>query len=75
MLPSKAERRRGNRATKQLAPLRARRGTSAPEAIVDTPPFEPDFVSESDRRRFQRIKCYVAVEIHIEGQETPVWAI
>ena len=44
-----------------------------PEAIVDTPPFEPDFVSESDRRRFQRIKCYVAVEIHIEGQETPVW--
>jgi hypothetical protein len=27
----------------------------------------------SDRRRFQRIKCYVAVEIHIEGVEAPVW--
>ncbi len=38
------------------------------------PPFEPDVVTpEAGRRRFQRIKCYVAVEIHIEGQEAPVW--
>ena len=29
--------------------------------------------SESDRRRFQRIKCYVAVEIHVEGEQQPVW--
>jgi hypothetical protein len=29
--------------------------------------------TESDRRRFQRIKCYVAVEIHIEGVDEPVW--
>lgn len=45
-----------------------------PEPVDETPPFEPDsFVSESDRRRFQRIKCYVAVEIHVEGETTPVW--
>src|SRR5208283_339021 len=45
-----------------------------PEPVEETPPFAPDLVtSESDRRRSQRVKCYVAVEIHIEGQETPVW--
>src|ERR1022692_2575245 len=45
-----------------------------PEPVDETPPFEPDlFVSESDRRRFQRIKCYVAVEIHVEGEAVPVW--
>jgi hypothetical protein len=49
-----------------------------PEPIKDTPPFEPDAFptgpqSESDRRRYQRIKCYVAVEIHVEGAEKPVW--
>jgi hypothetical protein len=47
-----------------------------PEPVSETPPFEPDpFKSEmeSDRRRFQRIKCYVAVEIHVEGIEEPVW--
>jgi hypothetical protein len=47
-----------------------------PEPIDDTPPFEPDLFTpqmESDRRRFRRIKCYVAVEIHVEGVEEPVW--
>ena len=47
-----------------------------PEPIDDTPPFEPDLFTpqmESDRRRFHRIKCYVAVEIHVEGVEEPVW--
>jgi hypothetical protein len=45
-----------------------------PEPVQETPPFEPDlFQSESDRRRFQRIKCYVAVEIRVEGVEKPVW--
>jgi hypothetical protein len=47
-----------------------------PEPIEDTPPFEPDLFTpqmESDRRRFRRIKCYVAVEIHVEGVEEPVW--
>ncbi|MFY9905664.1 MAG: PilZ domain-containing protein [Terriglobales bacterium] len=47
-----------------------------PEPIQPTPPFEPDLftpILQSDRRRFQRIKCYVAVEIHIEGVYEPVW--
>ena len=47
-----------------------------PEPVDETPPFEPDlFTSQlgSDRRRFQRMKCYAAVEIHIEGVEVPVW--
>ena len=47
-----------------------------PEPVEETPPFEPDLFagqSESDRRRFHRIKCYVAVEIHIEGIDAPVW--
>lgn len=47
-----------------------------PEPIEQTPPFEPDLFTPqelSDRRRFQRIKCYVAVEIHVEGVEEPVW--
>src|SRR3984957_935257 len=47
-----------------------------PEPVDHTPPFEPDLFTPqelSDRRRYQRIKCYVAVEIHIEGIEQPVW--
>jgi hypothetical protein len=58
---------------------------SAPPAVLhhpepvneaEAPPFEPDlFVahSESDRRRFHRIKCYVAVEIRVEGVHEPIW--
>jgi PilZ domain-containing protein len=45
-----------------------------PQPMEQRPPFEPDVVTaEAGRRRFQRIKCYAAVEIHIEGQEAPVW--
>jgi hypothetical protein len=47
-----------------------------PEPIDDAPPFEPDLFAPQtvlDRRRFQRIKCFVAVEIHVEGMEEPVW--
>jgi hypothetical protein len=47
-----------------------------PEPVDEAPPFEPDLFKsqlESDRRRFQRIKCYVAVEIHVEGIDEPVW--
>jgi hypothetical protein len=47
-----------------------------PEPVAETPPFDPDVltsVEESDRRRSPRIKCYVAVEIHVEGIHEPVW--
>ena len=41
-----------------------------------TPPFEPDLFTptqESERRRHRRLKCYVAVEIHVEGVKEPIW--
>ncbi|MGA7293456.1 MAG: PilZ domain-containing protein [Terriglobales bacterium] len=46
-----------------------------PEPVDQTPPFEPDVFAQPapDRRRFQRIKCYVAVEIHVEGVKEAVW--
>jgi hypothetical protein len=47
-----------------------------PQPVTEAPPFETDSLSDlasDDRRRFHRIKCYVAVEIHIEGVEAPVW--
>ena len=41
-----------------------------------SPPFEPDIFTPSwgeDRRRFPRMKCFVAVELRMEGSTTPVW--
>jgi hypothetical protein len=49
---------------------------SAPEPIKDAPPFDPGFfapITNSDRRRFNRMKCNVAVEIRVEGLYAPVW--
>jgi hypothetical protein len=54
--------------------------TPAPQAVPTptsaTPPFEPDLFSPnwgSDRRRHPRIKCFVAVELHVDDAPTPVW--
>ena len=47
-----------------------------PVTSSDTPPFEPDIFTPSwgqDRRRYPRIKCFVAVEVKVDGAETPVW--
>ncbi len=47
--------------------------TTAPAA---TPPFEPDIFTPcwgQDRRRYPRMKCFVAVELRVEGSPTPVW--
>jgi hypothetical protein len=47
-----------------------------PVTKEDTPPFEPDIFTPSwgqDRRRFPRIKCFVAVELKVDGSEIPVW--
>lgn len=47
-----------------------------PVIAADTPPFEPDTDTPSwvdDRRRFPRIKCFVAVELKLDGSETPIW--
>ncbi len=46
---------------------------TAPSA---TPPFEPDIFTPcwgQDRRRYPRMKCFVAVELHIDGSPAPVW--
>ena len=59
-------------------------GSSAPVSVpaptplpaADTPPFEAATYTPSwvdDRRRFPRIKCFVAVELKVDGSETPIW--
>jgi hypothetical protein len=64
-------------------------GKPAPESTVtpamaaaavapaaEPPPFEPDIFTPSwgqDRRKYPRIKCFVAVEMHMHGSPTPVW--
>lgn len=47
-----------------------------PVTVEDTPPFQPDIFTPSwgqDRRRYPRIKCFVAVELKVDGAETPIW--
>jgi PilZ domain len=47
-----------------------------PTPLATTPPFEPDLFAtnwSSDRRRHPRIKCFVAVEIRVDGHSTPIW--
>jgi PilZ domain len=43
---------------------------------ISPPPFEPDIFTPSwgqDRRRYPRLKCFVAVELHLKGSPTPIW--
>jgi len=43
---------------------------------ASSPPFEPDIFTPSwgeDRRRCPRMKCFVAVELRMEGSTAPVW--
>jgi len=45
---------------------------------IETPPFEPDLFTPTpcwgqDRRRFPRLKCFVAVELKIGAGSAPVW--
>jgi hypothetical protein len=47
-----------------------------PTPASATPPFEPDIFSPNwgqDRRRHPRIKCFVAVELHVDNAAAPVW--
>lgn len=47
-----------------------------PVTAAATPPFEPDIFTPSwgqDRRRYPRLKCFVAVELKVDGAEIPVW--
>jgi hypothetical protein len=45
-------------------------------APAATPPFEPDIFTPcwgQDRRRYPRMKCFVAVELRIDGSPAPIW--
>lgn len=47
-----------------------------PTPASATPPFEPDLFMPnwgSDRRKHPRIKCFVAVELHVDEAATPIW--
>jgi hypothetical protein len=47
-----------------------------PTPASATPPFEPDIFSPNwgqDRRRHPRIKCFVAVELHVDDAVAPIW--
>ena len=47
-----------------------------PVPSTHIPPFEPDMFSgqsAEDRRRHPRMKCFVAVEIRVEGSDDPLW--
>lgn len=49
---------------------------SAVAPAQDPPPFAPDIFTPSwgeDRRRYPRLKCFVAVEMHVEGAAAPIW--
>jgi hypothetical protein len=61
----------GGSASKEEPELQA-----VPTPASAIPPFEPDLFSPnwgSDRRRHPRIKCFVAVELRVDGVSTPVW--
>jgi PilZ domain len=43
---------------------------------ASTPPFEPDIFTPSwgqDRRRYTRMKCFVAVELRLSNSAVPIW--
>jgi PilZ domain len=47
-----------------------------PTPAKAVPPFEPDIFSPNwgqDRRRHPRLKCFVAVEMRINGADAPLW--
>lgn len=48
---------------------------SAPSVLAG-PPFQPEVSSSlwaEDRRKHPRMKCFIAVELRINGSVTPVW--
>jgi hypothetical protein len=61
--------------SKSSAPS-ANSGPALPVKAASAPPFEPDIFGPSwgqDRRRHFRMKCFVAVELHVDDAEAPLW--
>lgn len=49
---------------------------AVPSYPAPAPPFEPDIFTPSwgeDRRQFPRMKCFVAVELKLDGATAPIW--
>jgi len=47
-----------------------------PAPAPATPPFEPDLFSPNwgeDRRKYRRMKCFVAVELRVNDANAPIW--
>jgi hypothetical protein len=63
----------------QARPAAEPAGGSGQPSTADTPvipPFEPESFASTrgeDRRRHPRMKCFVAVELRLEGSNTPLW--
>jgi len=56
--------------------LSAELAAAAAAPAPTPPPFEPDIFTPNwgqDRRRYPRLKCYVAVEMRVQGTSTPIW--
>ena len=51
-------------------------GAPMVSVTATAPPFQPDIFTPSwadDRRRYPRMKCFVAVELRVENEPTPIW--
>jgi PilZ domain len=71
----KAEAARGAKAA-TLNEAAATAPQPVPTPVAPVPPFEPSMFASNvgdDRRRNPRIKCFVAVELHVDQAETPIW--
>lgn len=76
LLAAMREIKAGSTATENADAEAAPTPQAVPTPAEATPPFEPDLFSPnwgSDRRRHPRIKCFVAVELHVDDAPTPVW--
>jgi hypothetical protein len=63
-------------ATKAQPSLKTSREVVTTNEPAAAPPFEPDIFTPcwgEDRRRYPRMKCFVAVELRVENSPTPVW--
>jgi len=63
-------------ATGKSTPAAAPAPQPVPTPASPAPPFEPDLFGPNwgtDRRRHPRIKCFVAVELRVDGTASPIW--
>jgi hypothetical protein len=76
LLAAMREIKQASRETSASAQARPTSRQALPAAATAVPPFEPDVFSTNwaqDRRRHPRIKCFVAVELRVNGEGAPIW--